>query len=415
MKLRLGDVLNVSITVALAAVTGVTTWFFTRESSKPSSAPATTPPSKVSSPLKEPELIVVTLTADAERRLGLQVQPIERRNVPRVRTYGGDVVHRPGNLVMVPAPLSGTLMAATQGELLVGRKVKRGEPVFRLTPLLTPDARANIAASLVDAEGQVKSAQTQVDAAQIALQRAKQLFNAEAGSKRAVDDAQAQYDLARKLLEAAQARRSLFGEVANEADSGSVPSLVIASPVDGLLRNVLALAGEAVPAGAALFEVINLDTVWVRVPVYVGELDEVNREMAARVGHVAARPGDQPWSAQPVAAPPSANALAATVDLFYELENTTSKLAPGQRVAATLTLRGDKENLVVPWSAVIHDIHGGTWVYERTSPQKYTRLRVLVRHVIGELAVIEDGPKPGTAVVTAGAAELFGTEVGFAK
>ena len=70
---------------------------------------------------------------------------------------------------------------------------------------------------------------------------------------------------------------------------------------------------------------------------------------------------------------------------------------------------------MVPWSAVIHDIYGGTWVYARTAPQVYSRIRVLVEYVDGDLAVIKDGPKLNSVVVTAGAAELFGTEVGFAK
>lgn len=415
MKLRLSDVLNISIIVALAAATGLITWFFTREPSKSSTSAAHQAPAKVATPLKESELNVVVLTADAEKRLGLQVRPIERQHVSRARTYGGEIVQRPGQLVAVPAPLSGTLTSASDKEVIAGQTVKRDQPLFRLTPLLTPDARANITASLVDAEGQVKTAQTQIEAALVALQRAQQLFRNEAGSKRAVDDAQAQHDLAKKGLEAAEARRAVLVQVVQEADAGSVKPLVISAPVDGQLRNVLAFPGQSVPAGAALFEVINLDTVWVRVPIYVGELPEVDREATAQIGHVAARPGEPLRSAKPVAAPPSANVQAATVDLYYELSNTTDPFSPGQRVGTTLPLKGDEESLVVPWSAVIHDVHGGTWVYEQTAPQHYARRRVLVRYVVNDLAVLIDGPQPGKNAVVAGAAEIFGAEVGFAK
>ena len=64
---------------------------------------------------------------------------------------------------------------------------------------------------------------------------------------------------------------------------------------------------------------------------------------------------------------------------------------------------------------MLHDIHGGSWVYESTAPQVYVRRRVQVRHVVGELAVLHSGPKPGTRVVTDGAAELFGAELGTGK
>ena len=414
MKLRLRDLTGMAATVGLAGLTGLATWYFTRPAPKPP-ATAATPPASVSGTLKEAELLVITLTPEAEDRLGIRLVPAERRAVRRVRTYGGEVTVPAGHAITVPAPLGGTLKAPTGGPLRPGRLVKKDQPVFLFTPLLTPDARANLAASLVDAEGQIRSAQTQIDAATVALNRAKELYRQEAGSKRAVDEAQAQFDLAQKALEAAQARRSLLARVAGETEAGSAHSLAIPAPVGGVLRNVQAAAGEAVPAGAVLFEVVDLATAWVRVPVYVGDAAEVDPETSAAVGSITARAGTASWQARPTPAPPSANALASTVDLYYELDNRTARFSPGQRVGVTLALQGEQESLVVPWSAVIHDVHGGTWVYEQTEPRKYVRRRVLVRHVVGELAVLADGPKPGTRVVTEGAAELFGVEVGFAK
>jgi hypothetical protein len=65
--------------------------------------------------------------------------------------------------------------------------------------------------------------------------------------------------------------------------------------------------------------------------------------------------------------------------------------------------------------AVPHDIHGGTWVYENIAPQQYARRRVEVRRVVKSLAVLVRGPTVGAKVVTAGAAELFGTEFGTGK
>ena len=82
---------------------------------------------------------------------------------------------------------------------------------------------------------------------------------------------------------------------------------------------------------------------------------------------------------------------------------------------ATLSLLGDADSLVVPWSSVVHDINGGTWVYEEVAPRKYARRRVQVRYVTDGLASLAAGPPVGSKIVTAGAVELFGTEFGFAK
>jgi hypothetical protein len=69
----------------------------------------------------------------------------------------------------------------------------------------------------------------------------------------------------------------------------------------------------------------------------------------------------------------------------------------------------------VPYAAVIHDVHGGEWVYENISPQHYVRRRVEVRRVTDSLAVLARGPAQGAKVVVSGAAELFGTEFGAGK
>jgi cobalt-zinc-cadmium efflux system membrane fusion protein len=116
--------------------------------------------------------------------------------------------------------------------------------------------------------------------------------------------------------------------------------------------------------------------------------------------------------------PPSADAGAASADLYYELPNggdNGAPLRPGQRVNAVLTMRGAEEGLVIPWSAILHDSLGGTWVYENIGPQVYTRKRVEVLQVVDAQAVLKQGPPTVAKIVVTGAMELFGTEFGAGK
>jgi hypothetical protein len=64
---------------------------------------------------------------------------------------------------------------------------------------------------------------------------------------------------------------------------------------------------------------------------------------------------------------------------------------------------------------VLHDVDGGTWVYELTAQHRYARRRVAVRRVSGETAILDQGPAPGAKIVMQGASELFGTEFGAGK
>jgi uncharacterized membrane protein len=70
----------------------------------------------------------------------------------------------------------------------------------------------------------------------------------------------------------------------------------------------------------------------------------------------------------------------------------------------------DQQRKVVPYAAVLYDLHGETWVYTNPSPLTFVRNRVSIDNIDGDLAVLSQGPPSGTAVVTVGVPELYGTE-----
>ncbi len=67
---------------------------------------------------------------------------------------------------------------------------------------------------------------------------------------------------------------------------------------------------------------------------------------------------------------------------------------------------------VVPYGAVFYATNGETWTYVMPEPLTFVRRAIRVDYFVADLAVLSDGPPPGTTVVTVGAAELFGIETG---
>ncbi|MDB5313334.1 MAG: hypothetical protein JWO38_7536 [Gemmataceae bacterium] len=413
MSYRNGLLTGFVVSLLASGVAGAA-WWLVGKPGGDAKPPPPAIPATVSKPLKEDQ-IAITLTPEAEARLAIRTGTVERKPMKRMRVYGGETVVPPGRAVIVSAPLAGTLKPNPGITPAPGLVVKRGQPVFQFLPLLDPVGRANLTATSVEAEAQVQNAEEQLKAANIALDRAKRLFKGEAGSGRMVDEAQAQVDIAAKARDGAVSRRNLLNKLVGDIEGGTTAPLPVEAPADGLIRTMSALPGQTVPAGAALFEVVNLDRVWVRVPVYVGDLPEVDAAAPAAIGGLTNRPGGTTHPATPVAAPPAANPTAGTADLYYELDNRGTAYRPGERVGVTLPLRDEATSLTAPWAAVVFDINGGAWVYERTGERTYARRRVSVRYVHGGTAVLAAGPAPGTAVVTAGAAELFGTDAGFSK
>jgi uncharacterized iron-regulated membrane protein len=68
--------------------------------------------------------------------------------------------------------------------------------------------------------------------------------------------------------------------------------------------------------------------------------------------------------------------------------------------------------LITPYSSVVYDSAGGTWVYTVQQPLTYMRQSVVVETISGDKAMLKEGPASGTKVVTVGVAELYGTEKG---
>ena len=390
--------------VLIAALT--TVWGCSKKTESKQKPPA---PAKVQNAVKETDLTTITLTAEAESRLGIQTAIVEYRRVEKNRTFGGEVVSVSGRSVSVCAPLSGTLLSPEDGlALTAGKQVTKGQPLYRLL-LALPER------DLLSVQEEISLRKIELDLAQARVKRAQRLLDDKAGSTRQLEDAQAQSASAKVTLEIAQARLELLkkGELDLAADGLSL--LTIKSPVDGIIQEVHVAPGQTVTGTTAMLEITGIDPVWIKVPVYVGDLTTIDTKKPARVHSLADFVGSETQSAQLVAAPFSADPESITIDLFYELSNADLSYRPGQKVGVTLSLKDTKQSLVVPYSSILYDMYGSSWVYLNTEPQVYVRQRVELYHVLDELAVLSRGPAVGAKVVSAGAAELFGTEFGVGK
>ena len=309
-------------------------------SSKPTTSAAA--PAKAEAVAHESDLLRLTLTREAQARLGIAT----------IRVGAG----------------SARVTRATSGEVVVPAGVG-GVPTNSVSNL------QQLGIQQVAADGEVARTRAQLGLARIALDRAAALVREEAGSVRARDEAAAALAAAKAAADAASAQRRLLGP--------------------------------------AIRSLANQSALWVRVPVFGSDVGAVERGRAAMIQALGTLGAAR--AARPVQAPPSANAVAGTVDLYFALDNRDRAYRVGQRVGVTLPIAGGTtDGLSVPTSAIVRDIYGGECVYARTAPDVSIRQRIEVASTQGDRAILARGLTPGTEVVTAGAAELFGTEFGVA-
>ena len=356
-------------------------------------------PATVEHPRTEAELSTIKLAPEAEKRLGIETVTVRVDSAPSTRTLGGEIVVPEGRGVIVTAPIAGTLTGGAGPR--PGARVRRGERLMTIAPLVPAERDQGI-----EAQRAVTTAEAEETAARQRLQRLEQLLKDGAASVRSVEEARAQHQVSVAALTAARERL----EAASRNPVGARGDLVVSAPFDGVVQRVSSVPGQTVAASAPLFELAQIDTLWVRVAVYAGDVSAIDQSRPVAVRKLGATAA--PIPATPVTAPLQGDPAAASVDLHYAISGAANTLRPGERVLVELPLTSTEKGLVVPDTAVLYDIHGATWVYQEVGDHAYARKRVEVARHAGDRAVIRRGLAEGAKIVTAGAAELFGTEFG---
>ena len=72
------------------------------------------------------------------------------------------------------------------------------------------------------------------------------------------------------------------------------------------------------------------------------------------------------------------------------------------------------KELTVDHAALVFDKAGKPWVFTVVGPRTYVRAAIGIKEVKDNLVILSAGPPAGTQVVTVGAIELWGAELGIA-
>ena len=72
------------------------------------------------------------------------------------------------------------------------------------------------------------------------------------------------------------------------------------------------------------------------------------------------------------------------------------------------------KDLTVDHAALVFDKAGKPWVFSVVAPRTYVRAAVTIKEVQDNVVTLSAGPPAGTQVVTVGAIELWGAELGIA-
>jgi hypothetical protein len=152
---------------------------------------------------------------------------------------------------------------------------------------------------------------------------------------------------------------------------------------------------------------------WVLVTLSQAEWESLAKDKPARLLPLSTRDTfGKEILARPSGMVPVEDMKRSMLRTYYVVSGNESGLALNQRMRVELQLAGsDEKRRVVPYGAVYYDAKGVPWVYLNPEPLVFERRRIAVERIVGELAIITEGPAVGTTVVTVGAPLLYGAEI----
>lgn len=182
-----------------------------------------------------------------QRLLDIRTGPVAAAASPRLLVLPAEVVPAPSSRGAMRAPQAGRLEAAGAWPT-PGRRLRAGELIAWLRPLLTQRDEAQRRAQLADVEQKL----------QIARINAERLRVQAEATPGVVTNENVYREQAELELEAMQKRR----ELESAALRGRMP---IRAPVDGVLYDSAVRDGEVVAPGQALFEIADARGAWLAV------------------------------------------------------------------------------------------------------------------------------------------------------
>jgi multidrug resistance efflux pump len=194
-------------------------------------------------------------------------------------------------------------------------------------------------------------------------------------------------------------------------------SITLEAPQDGKVLQLHVGPGQYVPVSAPLITIIDLAPIWIRVPVPEFDLPQVDPKASVDVSWKNSNHNqtDKPtfFKAKYMGRVAQVDPVKHTAELWYELLQTkeADRFVKDQMVTVHMPLGRKQKGTVVPYSAIVFDVHGHAWVYlegaEKGGKHQFERRRVELVTAVDNGLLVRSSLSDGDIVVTQGAAVLF--------
>jgi len=331
---------------------------------------------------------LIEISPDQRSALGIQTEAVE----PVAQAWGAAwpaSVRVPNDqLMVVTAPQEGLL---TRLEVAEGEAVNKDQPLAVIqSPRLVEEQRLYL------------QAHSRLGLARAALNRDRQLKAEGIIAERRFLETRAQYTQAKTEVEQRRQALRLAGMEEKEIrvlerQHKLSPTLLVRSPMDGVVLEQLATPGQRVEIATPIYRIGRLDPLWLEIQVPLEKLSGITTGTAVRVENSG-------LTGRIVTIGSRIQKENQSVLVRAEIANPDGKLRPGQFVEARLAQASDRKAWRVPRQALMR-VNDRSWVLVER-PGGFQPVAVKITTEEPDALIIEGELKAGDQVAVSGTAAL---------
>ncbi|UFP95740.1 efflux RND transporter periplasmic adaptor subunit [Gloeobacter morelensis] len=345
----------------------------------------------------------VRIEPQMQRALGLKVATVGERPVRAGLVVNGQIEAIPGRSAQINAPVAGRVVRL---QVQRGRAVRAGQS---LAVLDSPEVRT----LALEAQRERAQARSEVDRLSAGVQLARQHYEREKelvalkiSARREFQQAEAALRASEADWRAARSRLALSGaalstRLAQLGQSGvrarADGTVVLFSPIAGVVADQQVTAGEAVEPGKALFRILDATQVWATAQVYEKDLERVRAGRSIEVT-TQSYPG-KTFRGRIESLDPAVDPQTRTLAVRAVLANPDGLLKPQMYARLLLVSDGAARPVsVVPRSAVVA-ADGLAVVYRKAGADRFRPVPVELGRSFEDTVEVRAGVRAGDEVV----------------
>ncbi|WP_407527382.1 efflux RND transporter periplasmic adaptor subunit [Lacibacter sp. MH-610] len=306
----------------------------------------------------------------------IQTQKIGTGDFNESSVLLGTVIAAPQGRAVIQTPQAGKIVSL---RVAPGQRVGKGQVVAVIEQQVDAGTQISIISQSNSVNAEYEAAKAQYE---------RLLGIADIAAKKDITEAKARYESAKK-------NKALF-DANTGKNTGNTKAITLTSPVSGVVGTFNYAIGAVVNSGETLFEITNLDQVFVEAQVFATDAEKLK---SATGFTIISNTDTLVYKLKMISTAQSVNSGNQSQKVVFELINPKGQFKIGENVNVRMTGNNVIRQVVIPNEAIT-DVNGKPAIFIKDKAEQYSISFVVKGQSNDKFTVITKGTEDGERVVT---------------